>query len=119
MSGKTDNVKIDEYLVRSKELNRQVISEREQWNTVATADAIRHFAYGISDDNPLWLDHENASQSWYGRLVAPPSFLTSILYPGLHGFPMEVPLSSLIRPFQVKSNPDTGTNPAYLITAHR
>ena len=58
--------------------------------------AIRHFAYGIGDDNPLWLDRQYANRSQYASLTAPPSFLASVLYPGLHGFPMAVPLSSLI-----------------------
>ena len=96
MNSESDNAKIDEYLGRSEKLNGQIISEREQWNYFASADAIRHFAYGIGDDNPLWLDHNYASKSYYKSLVAPPSFLTSVLYPGLHGFPMVAPLSSLI-----------------------
>ncbi len=88
--------KIDEFIAKSKQLTGKTLKERAQWNTEASADAIRHFAYGISDDNPLWLDRDYAAQSRYGRLVAPPTFLTSVLYPALHGEPMDVPLSSLI-----------------------
>ena len=47
---------IDEFVSRSRELTGKEVRERTAWNTVATADAIRHFAYGISDENPLWLD---------------------------------------------------------------
>ena len=61
-----------------------------------TADAIRHFAFGISDDNPLWLDANDAAASPYATRVAPPSFLLSIHYPVLHGAPMPVPLTSLV-----------------------
>ncbi len=71
------------------------------WNKVATKQAIRHWAWGIGDLNPLWQDEEYAQQTKYGCIVAPPSFLYSCLYgpryeiggkpsrgtglPGLHG----------------------------------
>ena len=91
-----EQAKIDEFVRLSKEMNGESVVEREQWNTCVSGDAIRHFAYGIGDDNPLWLDKSYASYSNYGSRLASPAFLTSILYPGLHGYPMEVPLSSLI-----------------------
>ena len=87
---------IDEFVAGSRKMNGQVCHEREPWNTLVSADAIRHYAWGISDDNPLWIDREYAGKSSFGQLVAPPSFVTSVLYPALHGLPMEVPLSSLI-----------------------
>ena len=87
---------IDVFVKKSKTLNGKIIQERESWNTEITKQAIRHFAYGISDDNPLWLDSNYASKTKYGKLIAPPTFLISVLYPFLHGYPMEVPMSSLI-----------------------
>jgi acyl dehydratase len=45
--------------------------------TEANIDAIRHWAQGIGDDNPLWLDPEYAAETRYGCLIAPPT----ILYP--------------------------------------
>ncbi|GIX46795.1 MAG: hypothetical protein KatS3mg131_1006 [Candidatus Tectimicrobiota bacterium] len=42
---------------------------------VATQDAIRHFAYGIGDDNPLWTDPAYAATTRYGCLLAPPCIL--------------------------------------------
>ncbi|MGK7924086.1 MAG: MaoC family dehydratase N-terminal domain-containing protein, partial [Spirulina sp.] len=87
---------IDQFIKKSQQLTDRVIREREPWNTEATAQAIRHFAYGISDDNPLWLDRDRAIQNSYGCLVAPPTFLTSVLYPILHGYPMDIPMSNLI-----------------------
>lgn len=87
---------IDEFVERTRELNGQEVRERESWNGLVTADAIRHFAWGTSDDNPLWIEPGYASESDYGSLVAPPTFVASVLYPVLHGAPMEVPLSSLI-----------------------
>ncbi len=79
MSMDTVQAQIDEFIEKSQTLTGQEGQERSLWNTAVTADAIRHFAYGISDDNPLWLDPEYAAQSRYGRLVAPPVFLTSVL----------------------------------------
>lgn len=45
------------------------------WNTVATKDAIRHFAEGFGDLNPLWIDEEYARKTKYGGIVAPPTFI--------------------------------------------
>ena len=90
------NAEIDAFVERSKELTGKEVRERTPWNSEVTADEIRHFAFGISDDNPLWLDADYAARGPYGRLVAPPAFLTSVLYPILHGAPMKAPLSSLI-----------------------
>ena len=49
----------------------------EPWNHEATRDAIRHYAHGIGDENPLWCDPEYAATSRYGGIVALPSFLFS------------------------------------------
>ncbi len=49
----------------------------EPWNYEASRDAIRHYAHGIGDDNPLWCDPDYAATTHYGTLVAPPSFLFS------------------------------------------
>ena len=45
------------------------------YNTEAAKDAIRHFAEGIGDDNPLWTDPAYAERTRWGTLLAPPSFL--------------------------------------------
>lgn len=47
----------------------------EPWCHEATRDAIRHYAHGIGDDNPLWCDPDYAAGTRHGGLVAPPSFL--------------------------------------------
>lgn len=94
MSDQSDE--IDQFIARSRLLNGKEVHEGVAWNTSATADAIRHFAHGISDCNPLWLDAKYAAQSRYGCLLAPPAFLTSVLYPVVHGAAIEVPLSSLV-----------------------
>lgn len=47
------------------------------WNSTATADAIWHFAMGLGDDNPLWLDRDYASGTKWGGLIGPPTYLSS------------------------------------------
>jgi acyl dehydratase len=43
----------------------------------ASRDAIRHYAYGLGDDNPLWLDRDHAAASRWGGIIAPPTFLVA------------------------------------------
>jgi acyl dehydratase/catechol 2,3-dioxygenase-like lactoylglutathione lyase family enzyme len=50
------------------------------WNHIVTADAIWHFALGIGDDNPLWVDPEYAARSPYGEIIALPTYLYSHAY---------------------------------------
>ena len=47
----------------------------EPWNYEASRDAIRHYAHGIGDDNPLWCDPGYAANTRYGDVIALPSFL--------------------------------------------
>ncbi|MCP5042569.1 MAG: MaoC family dehydratase, partial [bacterium] len=47
----------------------------EPWCHEATRDAIRHYAHGIGDDNPLWCDPEYAAATPHGGIVALPSFV--------------------------------------------
>jgi len=72
------------------------VRERGPWNNEASLDAIRHFANGIDDDNPLWLDPDYTAGTVHKKIQAPPAFLVSVLYPILHGAPVVAPLSSLI-----------------------
>jgi acyl dehydratase len=59
----------------------------DQFNRVATADSIRHFALGYGDDNPLWCDAEYAARSAWGSVIAPPSFILSCGMPRSQGLP--------------------------------
>lgn len=52
-----------------------------QYNEEATRDTIRHYAWGIMDFNPLWLDDNYARSGRFGGLVAPPTFLYSVMIP--------------------------------------
>ena len=58
-----------------KRIGVKIENTVEPWNYEATRDAIRHYAHGIGDDNPLWCDPAYAEKTKYGSLVALPSFL--------------------------------------------
>ena len=58
-----------------KRIGVKITDTIEPWNYEATRDAIRHYAHGIGDDNPLWTDPAYAEKTRYGSLVALPSFL--------------------------------------------
>ena len=49
------------------------------FNEYATRDNIRKFVDGIGDINPLFRDEAYAKKSRYGCLIAPPSFVFSVL----------------------------------------
>jgi acyl dehydratase len=59
----------------------------EQWNYEASRDAIRHYAWGIGDDNPLYSDPAYAQETTWGGIVAPPTFFfglwDAVVAPGL------------------------------------
>ena len=64
-------------------------------NEEATRIAIRKFADGIGDPNPLWSDEEYAKKTKYGLIVAPPSWVFAVFsglqfgWAGLGGFHSE------------------------------
>ncbi len=56
-------------------IGKKIERTLEPWVSEVTADAIRHYAHGIGDDNPLWSDPDYAEGGRYGTLIAPPTFL--------------------------------------------
>lgn len=63
------------------------------FNQNASPEAIRNFANGIGDPNPLWRDEEYAKNTSYKSIIAPPSWYYSVFptwvsvgLPGVHGF---------------------------------
>ncbi|NND69552.1 MAG: acyl dehydratase [Halioglobus sp.] len=60
-----------------KRIGVPITDSVEPWNYEASRDAIRHYAHGIGDDNPLWCDPDYAEKTQYGSIVALPSFLFS------------------------------------------
>jgi acyl dehydratase len=59
----------------------------EQWNYEASRDSIRHYAWGLGDDNPLYSDPEYAKSTRWGGIIAPPTFMygvfDAVIAPGL------------------------------------
>jgi len=47
---------------------------RNQYNEIATKDAIKHYAWGYGDLNPLWLEEDYAKSTSWGNIIAPPTF---------------------------------------------
>lgn len=53
--------------------------ENALFNEYATKDNIRKFVDGIGDTNPLFRNEEYAKATRYGSIIAPPSFVFSVL----------------------------------------
>jgi acyl dehydratase len=59
-------------------MNVPLRRDRMQWVQTATRDAVRQFAQGVGDDNPLWTDANYAAATRWSTLLAPPSFLYAV-----------------------------------------
>jgi len=61
----------------------------QTWNTEASPDAVRHFSWGIGDENPLFCDPAYGTASRWGSGLAPGCFLytidTTVVAPKLRG----------------------------------
>ena len=61
----------------------------QTWNIEASPDAVRHFCWGIGDENPLFCDAEYGANSRWGSAIAPGCFLytidTTVVAPKLRG----------------------------------
>jgi acyl dehydratase len=59
----------------------------ELWNHEASRDSIRHYAWGIGDDNPLYCDPDYAAKTKWKSIIAPPTFyygvFDAVVAPGL------------------------------------
>jgi acyl dehydratase len=62
-------------------LGEELVDDRTRWVTEANVDAIRHFAEGSGDRNPLWNDPAYGPNTRWGTLVAPPTFLYAVDLP--------------------------------------
>ena len=87
---------IDAWKAATEAMTGKIVEERQPWVSAVTDDAIKHYAYGTDDDNPLWTDPARAAETGKGRVQAPPAFVIVNRYPILHGAPMKAPLASLI-----------------------
>lgn len=52
--------------------------DTQPWVSAVTRDAIRHFAWGVGDNNPLWTDVDYAKSSRWSGFIAPPCFLYAV-----------------------------------------
>ena len=61
----------------------------QTWNTEASPDSVRHFCWGIGDENPLFCDPDHGAASRWKSAVAPGCFLytidTTVVAPKLRG----------------------------------
>jgi acyl dehydratase len=60
------------------------LPSKRQWHYEATRDTIRHWAWGIGDDNPLWVDRAYGATTRFGTNLAPPTFLYSAAAGPMH-----------------------------------
>jgi len=74
-------------------LGVEVADARREHLTEATEDAIRNFAHGYGDDNPLYCDPDYARNTRWGDQVAPPLIVTSLNAP-LLGDPIDPELKA-------------------------
>ena len=54
-------------------------AENHLFNEEATQGAIRRFVDGIGDPNPLYRDRAYGEKTRYGSIIAPPSWVFSVL----------------------------------------
>ncbi len=59
-------------------MDEAVAAVRQPWVQDVTRDAVRHFAWGVGDNNPLWLDPEHAQRSCWKGILAPPCFAYAV-----------------------------------------
>jgi acyl dehydratase len=60
---------------------------QDQFNTVVSEDAVRHYALGLGDDNPRWTDQEYAKTTKWGGVLAHSSFVLTCGSPHSQGLP--------------------------------
>lgn len=78
-------VRITDEAVEALRKDLGVERKLEQYNTVATEDAIRHYALGAGDDNPRWCDPDYAAGTRWGGVTALPTFVMSCGFPRSRG----------------------------------
>ena len=78
---------LDEFVQAAQSVIGEVVTVQQsattQYNEEATRDTIRHYAWGTTDLNPLWVNEEYARRSRFGTIVAAPTFPYSVVLPTL------------------------------------
>lgn len=76
-------------------LYADLVSRRsEPVKNLVERGAVRKFAEAIADPNPLYVDEDVASESRYGRTLAPPTFPRTFDYGTIEG--LDLPVAGLI-----------------------
>ena len=68
----------DERIANARQRIGIEVPHTRPFNEFATKDSIRHYAEGIGDINPLWVDEEYAEKTRWKGIIAPPSFYSSM-----------------------------------------
>jgi acyl dehydratase len=80
----------------TEEMRQQAIGQESLPATFEVEKgAIIKFAQAIGDDNPVFNDEVAARSSRYGGLIAPPTFLRSVIVPRAE-YPFEMPYDRLL-----------------------
>lgn len=78
---------LDEFVQAARTVVGEVVTVQQsattQYNEEATRDTIRHYAWGTTDLNPLWLSEDYGRRSRFGTIIAPPTFPYSVVLPTL------------------------------------
>jgi acyl dehydratase len=105
----------DQGLDRVRGLINHEMRVSYRFNREVTWDGVRHFAWGVGDDNPLWLDPAYAATTDYHGAVAPPSYLYTIHptfvqigFAGVHGFHANTNWN-LFKPVMIGQRPSSTT----------
>ena len=72
-----ERVITDELLGIARKHIGATLKTHPPFNEYVTTDAIRHFAHGGGDDNPLYCDVDYGSSTRLGGVIAPPMFFRS------------------------------------------
>jgi len=82
-------LKVTPEMLKRREFRRNkpwtIPPNRYYFNTQATKDGVRHFVEGMGDNNPLFSNEDYAKKTKYGRIIAPGSYLYTIMWSSLSG----------------------------------
>ena len=75
----TDTQITDETIATLKQLVRESGEKplTRQWHTETSLDSVRHWSWGLGDDNPLWCEPDYGAKTSHGSSLTPPSFYYS------------------------------------------
>ncbi len=80
----------------TEEMRQQAIGRESAPKTIEVEKgAIIKFAEAIGDENPVYNDEAAARASRYGGLIAPPTFLRSVVV-GRPDYPFDIPFERLL-----------------------